>query len=207
MFRSLSEIADRTNVLVVTGESDPTLHVEAIELGGRGVVLLEAGGDVLLKAVAKICAGEVWLNRSGTAGVVARLTGRRGLQKDPVMMKIESLTAREREIIGLVTEGLTNHGLAAKLFISEATARNHMTSILDKLDLTDRFQLTVYAFRQGLVMCPQTSAMRHMAATMLPPQAFPVSARRNGDQAAKHQGRLTDATTAVTMATAQRRPA
>jgi len=193
MARSVSEIADRTNVLVMTSESDPALHVEAIELGAHGVILLDAGGDVLLKALAKVCAGELWLNRSGTANLVARLTRRRGVQQDPEMMKIESLTAREREIISLVTEGLTNEGVAAKLFISEATARNHMTSILDKLGLTDRFRLTVYAFRQGLVLCPQTPAMLRMATTMMSPPAFPGSARGNGDKESTRPARGTDA--------------
>ena len=80
-----------------------------------------------------------------------------------------SLTPRERQIVALVTEGLTNKDIAERLFISEATARNHLTSILDKLDLTDRFQLTVYAFRRGLVLCPQTPAMVRLAATMTMP--------------------------------------
>lgn len=81
-------------------------------------------------------------------------------------MKVESLTPRERQILMLVTEGLTNREIAERLFISEATARNHLTSILDKLDVTDRFQLTVYALRHGLVLCPQTPAMLRMAAKM-----------------------------------------
>jgi two-component system, NarL family, nitrate/nitrite response regulator NarL len=51
----------------------------------------------------------------------------------------------------LVGDGLKNGTTAQRLFISEATARNHLTSILDKLDLTDRFELAVYAFKHGLV--------------------------------------------------------
>jgi len=71
-------------------------------------------------------------------------------------------------------------------FISEATARNHLTSILDKLDVTDRFQLTVYAFRRGLVLCPQTPAMLRAAAAMNQiTERFTPAAGRPGPQKAK----------------------
>jgi DNA-binding NarL/FixJ family response regulator len=168
MFRCLSEIADHTRVLVLTEQSDQTSRAEAIALGAHGVISFDASGDLLLKALGRVCAGELWLNRSDTASVIAGTARRRSLDDDPEMMKIASLTWREREIIGLVTEGLTNRDLAARLFISESTARNHMTSILDKLDVTDRFQLTVYAFRHGLVLCPQTPAKLRVAALMTP---------------------------------------
>ena len=75
--------------------------------------------------------------------------------KDRELVKIESLTRREREIVALVTEGLRNKQIAERLFISEATVRNHLTSILDKLELGDRFDLAVYAFRRGMVSYPQ----------------------------------------------------
>jgi len=162
----LSDIADQTNVLVVTSHSDPALHTQAIELGARGVVMLNQPALILIKAIRKIHEGEVWLDRLSTAGVVNRLTRRRNVEEDPDVTKIESLTTREREIVTLVTEGLTNKQIAERLFISEATARNHLTSILDKLDVSDRFQLAVYAFRKGLVLCPQTPAMLRAAAAM-----------------------------------------
>jgi DNA-binding NarL/FixJ family response regulator len=161
----LPEIAERTYPLIVTGETDAALHAQAIELGARGVVLKDQPSTVLTKAVEKVCAGEIWLDRARTAGVLSRLTRRR-VDQDPESMKIDSLTPRERQIVALVTEGLTNKDIAERLFISEATARNHLTSILDKLDVTDRFQLTVYAFRRGLVLCPQTPAMLRVAAKM-----------------------------------------
>ena len=68
--------------------------------------------------------------------------------------------------VALVADGLTNKQIADRLFISHATARNHLTSILGKLNLPDRFQLAVYAFRRGLVLCPQTGARLRMSATM-----------------------------------------
>jgi DNA-binding NarL/FixJ family response regulator len=165
LLHRLPEISERAHALVVTGDRDPALHAQAIEFGARGVVAKDEPAAVLVKAVHKVHAGEIWLDRARYAGVLNRLT-RRSVDADPAAAQIASLTPRERQIVGLVTEGLTNKDIGERLYISEATARNHLTSILDKLDLNDRFQLAVYAFRKGLVACPQTPAMLRVAATM-----------------------------------------
>jgi DNA-binding NarL/FixJ family response regulator len=165
LLQRLPDISERASVLVMTSDCDPTLHTQAVELGAMGIVTKDQSPDVLAKALRKVVAGELWLDRMRTAGVVNRLT-RRSIDVDPEAAKIESLTPRERQIVTLVTEGLTNKDIGERLFISEATARNHLTSILDKLDLPDRFQLTVYAFRRGLVVCPQTPAMLRFAAVI-----------------------------------------
>ena len=67
---------------------------------------------------------------------------------------VESLTRREREIVALIAEGLTNRELADRLCISEATIRTHLTSIFLKLGVTDRLKLVVYAYRHGLADPP-----------------------------------------------------
>ncbi len=156
----LPSVAERVATLLLASEGDMTLHAQAIELGVMGLVFKTQAGELLVKAVRKVAAGEMWLDRAQTATVVNRLLTRkrRDAAADSAAAQIESLTPREREVVALVTEGLKNKDIAERLFISEATARNHMTSILDKLGLTDRFQLAVYAFRRGLVPCPQTPA-------------------------------------------------
>jgi DNA-binding NarL/FixJ family response regulator len=143
---------------VVTSDVDPNLHARAIQLGAMGIVLKTQAAQSLVKAVQKVHAGELWLDRGQTADLVNRLTRKR-TDEDPQAARIGSLTAREREIVTLVTEGLKNKDIADRLSISEATARNHLTSILDKLALSNRFELAVYAFRKGLVPCPQTPAI------------------------------------------------
>jgi DNA-binding NarL/FixJ family response regulator len=180
----LPEISHRVPVLIVASDPDPALHAQAIELGAMGVVTKDESAEVLTKALRKVFAGEIWLDRARTAGVLNRLTRRR-VDVDPEALKIQSLTPRERQIVALVTEGLTNKDVADRLCISEATARNHLTSILDKLDVTDRFQLTVYAFRRGLVLCPQTPAMLRVAATMT---MSPTRLRDASSAAAYHRG-------------------
>ena len=125
-------------------------QAKLIEHGAAGVVLKNQPLAVLIKAITKVHAGEAWLDRANTARLLTRITRRRR-EEHSEAEKIARLTAREHEIIALVGEGLKNAVIAERLFISEATVRNHLTSILDKLGVSDRFELAVYAFRQGLV--------------------------------------------------------
>jgi two-component system nitrate/nitrite response regulator NarL len=158
LLQQLPKVAERARTLVLTSDHDIGLHARVIELGAMGVILKTHSAQQLMKAVQKIHAGELWLDRSEAATIVNRLA-RKGGDEDPESQRISSLTPRERQIVVLITEGLSNKDISDRLFISEATARNHVTSILDKLELTNRFQLVVYAFRRGLVSCPQTSAV------------------------------------------------
>jgi two-component system nitrate/nitrite response regulator NarL len=158
LLQQLPKVAERVRTLILTSDVDVGLHARVIELGAMGVVLTTHSAQQLMKAVQKVHAGELWLDRAEAATIVNRLT-RKGGDMDPESARIASLTPRERQIVVLITEGLSNKGISDRLFISEATARNHVTSILDKLELTGRFQLVVYAFRRGLVSCPQTPAM------------------------------------------------
>ncbi len=160
----LAMLADRWRTLVLSVGDDPAMHERAIELGAMGIVTKDQSGEVLVKAIRKVDAGELWLDRTRTADVVSRLARGRTVADDPERAKVEALTRREREIVDLVAEGLKNRQIAERLSISEATVRNHLTSVLSKLDLSDRFELAVFAFRRGLVTCPQTPATLRMCA-------------------------------------------
>jgi DNA-binding NarL/FixJ family response regulator len=75
-------------------------------------------------------------------------------QPEPDKEKIASLTEREREVIGLVGEGLKNKQIASRLFISETTVTHHLSSVFSKLEVSDRLELIIYAFRHGLAKMP-----------------------------------------------------
>jgi NarL family two-component system response regulator LiaR len=139
-------------VLVVTDDATSQVSSRAIQLGAMGVVLKSETPETLVKAIQKTHAGEVWLRRSQAAEAL-RFARLEAPQSDRAAEKIASLTRREREIIDLIAEGLPNRTIAERLFISEATVRNHLTSILDKLELRNRFELVVFAFRRGLAEC------------------------------------------------------
>lgn len=143
---ALSNAAD-CRILVVTSTLDTRLHARAMENGASGVMSKDHPVALLRRAVEKVAAGEVWLERGKTATLLRHVMRR---ARDPEAEKINALTKREREVVSLVGEGLKNSAIASRLFISEATVRNHLTSILGKLGLSDRFELAVYAFRHEL---------------------------------------------------------
>jgi DNA-binding NarL/FixJ family response regulator len=74
---------------------------------------------------------------------------------DPELSKIESLTDREREVIALIGEGLKNKQVGERLFISETTVTHHLSSVFSKLEVSDRLELIIYAFRHGLAKLPK----------------------------------------------------
>ncbi len=155
----VAEIAQAcdSRVLVFAMSTDPALALRAMEIGASGVVSKSSSGELLVRAIQKVHAGELWLDRLQTAKVLSHAMRR---VKDPERTKIESLTKREREIVAKVGEGLKNSAIATQLFISEATVRNHLTSILGKLELSGRFEQAVYAIRNGLVPNPEAPLSR-----------------------------------------------
>jgi two-component system nitrate/nitrite response regulator NarL len=147
----LLSIAKETRILVLTGVLEPEIHTRAMRLGAMGVVLKEKAPEVLLKAIEKVHQGEIWLDRAMVANVFSeRSRAREAAKKDPEAAKIATLTEREREVISLVGEGLRNKQIADRLFISEGTVRNHLTTIFGKLEVSDRFELLMYAYRHGI---------------------------------------------------------
>ena len=144
-----------TNILILTGVRDVAMRDQAMELGAKGIVLKEEGASELLNAIEKICStGEYWLE----PGAYRRLLEKRKQQSeppaDPETRRIATLTEREREIIGLVGEGLENKQIADRLrpVVAEATVRNNLSAIYDKLGIQGgRLGLLVYAYKHGLV--------------------------------------------------------
>ena len=156
MIQDLLAAAPRARVLVLTGLRDAMACRRALSLGAVGLVHKEKAGDVLIKAIEKVHAGEVWIDRATMADLVAELSrGRKGEAESPEAAKIRSLSARERQVIGLIGEGLSNKQIAERLFVSEITVRHHLTSIFSKLGVHDRLELLVYAFRRQLVPPPE----------------------------------------------------
>lgn len=143
--------APEAHVVVLTGVRDVDMHRRAVRLGAMGLVLKERAAEVLLEAIAKVHAGEVWADGLLLASVLSELTRPRINQPaDPEAIKIRALTARERELIAMIGQGLKNQMIADRLCISEATVRHHLTSIYAKLSVGDRLELAIYAYRHGL---------------------------------------------------------
>jgi len=129
-------------------------------LGAIGVVLKLEAARILTKAIRKVHAGEAWLNRTMVANAMSELQTKERKDRDPEQSKIASLTARESEIIALIGEGLRNKAIAERLYISEKTVRHHLTSIFNKLEVSDRLELIIYAFEHDLAKVRGKTATR-----------------------------------------------
>lgn len=148
----LLEVTDhRARAILLTGVQDVEAHREAIRRGASGLVKKEQAAETLIKAIKKVNAGEIWLERAMTATIFREFRGSGRTSIDAEEAKIASLTDREHDVIELVGEGLKNKEIADRLFISDSTVRHHLTSIYEKLGVSDRLELVIYAYKHGLV--------------------------------------------------------
>jgi two-component system, NarL family, nitrate/nitrite response regulator NarL len=145
----LRAAAPNSRVILLTGLRDPEQHREAVQRGAMGVVLKDQVADVLLNAIDKVYSGEAWLDPFMVASLITGLSHQHDghAKPDSEATRIASLTEREREVIRLICEGLSNHRIGQRLSISEKTVRHHLSSVYAKLELDSRLQLVIYAHR------------------------------------------------------------
>jgi two-component system, NarL family, nitrate/nitrite response regulator NarL len=148
--------SEESRLLVLMASRNAEVQHQAVCSGALGVVTMDKPADIMIKAIERIHAGEVWLDRSMTASVLSALSpAGRAKKADPEAEKIKSLTARELDVIKLVGEGLKNKAIGERLFISEITVHHQLTAIYSKLYITDRLELIIYAYRNGLAQLPR----------------------------------------------------
>lgn len=141
--RDLLEKCPDTRILILAGDLEPSMCRTAIQMGVAGVFLQNQNCKSLYKAVEKVSAGEVWMDRVMIASALADI--RQHNAENAAGSGVSSLTHRELEIIELVCEGMRNQEIADRLFISEKTVRNHLASIFSKLDVSHRLELALFA--------------------------------------------------------------
>jgi len=152
---ALIEAAGGAPCLIVTGMADPDLHLQAVRLGIKGILLKSEAPSCLFKAIRKVHDGEVWFSRSLVSSAMSAAFGPGASGKtDRETAKIAELTAREREVITLIAEGRKNKQIAERLFISEKTVGHYLSSIFSKLEVSDRLELLIYACQHGLAKIP-----------------------------------------------------
>lgn len=139
-----------SRALILTGTNDPARLDYAVLHGARGVISKEATAELVLTAIEKVHQGELWLERAMLNRVFNEfLSPKRKPEPAAAADKTALLTAKERQIFDMIAEGggALNKALAQRIFISENTLRNHLTSIYQKLDVRNRLELYVYATR------------------------------------------------------------
>lgn len=145
-------------VLILTGTRDPAMLERAIALGARGIVLKNEPAEVLLRAIERVHRGELWVERGLMTRVLGSFTRRR--EEDPAASRIGSLTPKEHQIVCTIVQqrGAKGEAIAARLFMSEHTLRNHLTAIYRKLDLKNRLDLVMFALEHDLA---KASSSKH----------------------------------------------
>src|SRR5512141_2734147 len=150
--QALQQVNQRTRVIILTASEDKNEFVQAMKLGCSGIVLKQTAPDLIVKSIRKVNSGEIWLDSLTTAAVMRHFStgpeqsgggGGKGRERSP-------LSTREREIVVLVAQGYKNKEMAEKMFISEQTVKNHLHNIFDKLGVSDRLELALYAIHNNL---------------------------------------------------------
>jgi DNA-binding NarL/FixJ family response regulator len=136
--KKLTEKVPETSVLIFTAYSERSLLSRGLESGAKGYILKEAPHQTLVKAIEKIAAGDGYVD---PALMPAFLPGDRD----------DMLTAREREILQLLADGMSNADVAARLFISQETVKSHVRHILTKLEADTRTHAVAIALREAII--------------------------------------------------------
>jgi len=151
--RRVKEVSPRTQVIILTSYHDDAHILPALRAGALSYLLKDVGPEELAQAVRKAAHGDVTLHpRIATQVIQALQRSEERLNErsaSPPSATSSPLSTREIEVLRLIADGLANAEIAERLFVSEKTVKSHVSNILGKLQLVDRTQAAIYAFRQG----------------------------------------------------------
>jgi two-component system nitrate/nitrite response regulator NarL len=142
--------ANSVRVILLTAAAEKKEIVEALQLGARGVVLKDSATQLLLKAIHTVMAGEYWVGRESVSNLVLYLRTLVQSSGDEARQKKFGLTPRELEIVSAVVAGFANKEIAEYFKISEDTVKHHLSNIFDKLGVSTRLELALFAVNQSL---------------------------------------------------------
>ncbi len=147
---ALTAAAPGARVLILTTFDEDDYIFGGLRAGASGFLLKRTPPEDLIAAVHTIAAGESLLSPSVTRRAINRMARHPPRSLDLGTGSIDELTPREREVLGLISCGLSNAEIAAELVIEESTVKTHVKRVLMKLDLRDRVQAVIYAYENGL---------------------------------------------------------
>src|SRR4030088_3118622 len=150
--RDLSSGANSSpvRVILLTAAAEKAQIVEALQLGARGVVLKDSATQLLLKAIHTVMSGEYWVGRESVSNLVQYLRTLMQSSSDEARQRKFGLTPRELEIVSAVVAGYSNKEIAEYFKISEDTVKHHLSNIFDKLGVSTRLELALFAVNQAL---------------------------------------------------------
>ena len=142
---------EAVKVLVITTFDLDDYVVEALRAGASGFLLKDATADELVHAVRVVAAGDALLAPAVTRRLLDQYAHRLPPPNPPQSQSVKNLTNREHQVLALVTRGYSNSAIARELHLAESSVKSHVSHLLHKLGLTDRVQLVVFAYENGLV--------------------------------------------------------
>ena len=143
--------SEAVKVLVITTFDLDDYVVEALRAGASGFLLKDATADELVHAVRVVAAGDALLAPAVTRRLLDQYAHRLPPPTPPRSQSVKNLTNREHQVLALVTRGYSNSAIARELHLAESSVKTHVSHLLHKLGLTDRVQLVVFAYENGLV--------------------------------------------------------
>lgn len=154
---ALREISTRevpVRVILLTAAAEREQIVEALQLGARGVVLKDSATQILLKSIRAVMSGEYWVGRESVSNLVQYLRSLIDSSATASRRKRFGLTPRELEVISAVVAGYANKEIAEHFKISEDTVKHHLSNIFDKVGVSTRLELALFAVNQSLPFKP-----------------------------------------------------
>src|SRR5216684_895137 len=152
--RDMSTDAAPVRVILLTAAAEKEQIVEALQLGARGVVLKDSATQILLKSIRAVMNGEYWVGRESVSNLVQYLRGLIGSASNTARQRRYGLTPRELEIVSAVVAGYANKEIAEHFKISEDTVKHHLSNIFDKIGVSTRLELALFAVNQALPFKP-----------------------------------------------------
>jgi two-component system, NarL family, nitrate/nitrite response regulator NarL len=157
VLRSIQARASRSKVILFSSSENKEEFVEAMKIGCRGIISKSATISLIEKSIQKVHAGEIWLDSHTTAAVIRQFSSPSDFpavhaSNGKSTRERAQLSQREREIIILIAQGYKNKEIAEKMFITEQTVKNHLHNVFDKLGVSDRLELALYAIHNSLHM-------------------------------------------------------
>jgi len=136
-----------SKIIILTIHTDREYLIKIVQLGAQGYVLKDADSDVLINAIHTVYKGETFIQPNMAIELIKEFSN----GKVPSQAKEkELLTQRELEVLELIAEGMLNKEIASALYISEKTVKNHVSNIFRKLNVSDRTQAAIYAFKHNI---------------------------------------------------------
>ena len=146
--RRFKDLGIETRVIILTIHEEKEYILETMKLGAAGYMLKDSDADSLIKGIKDVALGKKYIQPS--IEHLVSISNEPDIGKNRDLEKIHLLTKREYEVLLLIAEGLNNRNIGTRLYISEKTVKNHVSNILKKLELNDRVQAAIFAYKNNI---------------------------------------------------------